>query len=177
MKRQMIQGILADGTGTLHATWWNKWVKQKLTPGSSMRFSGKVGLYMGQKTLENPVFEDVDEEMVGTGRLSPVYRLTEGLSNKRLRNMVKVVLDDYASFISDPLPPAVREESALMDLSTALSQVHFPDSHEELQAAQRRLAFEEFFYIQLGVLSRRKAFRQASAQAFVCDDELVAQFQ
>ena len=48
MKRQMVQGILADGTGTLHATWWNKWVVKQLETGKTMRFSGKVGLYMGQ---------------------------------------------------------------------------------------------------------------------------------
>ena len=44
----MVQGILADGTGTLHATWWNKWIVKKLTIGETMRFSGKVGLYLGQ---------------------------------------------------------------------------------------------------------------------------------
>ncbi|MFN3979795.1 MAG: DNA helicase RecG, partial [Caldilinea sp.] len=76
-----MQAILGDSTGTLHAAWWNKWIAKQLKPGLTLRFSGKVGLYMGQKTLDNPVFEELDDERVATGRLSPVYRLTEGLNN------------------------------------------------------------------------------------------------
>lgn len=75
-----------------------------------MRFSGKVGLFLGNKTLENPSFEDVDEEMVATGRLTPVYPLTEGLSNKKLRTLVKVALDEYADLIVDPLPDSTADE-------------------------------------------------------------------
>ncbi len=177
INRQMIQGILADGTGTLHATWWNKFVRNQLTIGTTMRFSGKVGLYMGQKTLDNPVFEDVDDEMVATGRLSPVYPLTEGLTHKRLRNLIRQVLEEFVHFLSDPLPRDVREEYQLLDLATALEQIHFPDSAEQLAAARRRLAFEEFFYIQLGVLQRRRELQQRHAPAMQADDALMARFR
>jgi ATP-dependent DNA helicase RecG len=176
LKREMIQGILADGTGTLHATWWNKYVRNQLKPGTTMRFSGKVGLYLGNKTLENPVFEDVDEEMVATGRLTPVYPLTEGLSNKRLRTLVKLALDEYAELLVDPLPASLLRQVGLPALAQALRQVHFPDTHEQLQAGLRRLAFEEFLYIQLGVLQRRQALQAATAQALPSDPELIARF-
>ncbi len=176
MKRQMLQGILADGTGTLHATWWNKFVRNQLTIGSTMRFSGKVGLYMGQKTLDNPVFEDLDDDMVATGRLSPVYRLTEGMSNKRLRNIIRDVVEGYAHFVPDPLPKVLRDEYKLVDLPTALQQIHFPDSHEQLAAASKRLAFEEFFYVQLGVQQRRHELQQSPGRALASDAALLAQF-
>ena len=177
MKRQVVQGILADGTGTLHATWWNKYVRNQLKPGTTLRFSGKVGLYLGQKTLDNPVFEDVDEEMVATGRLSPVYGLTEGMSNKRLRGLIKLVLDGYVQYLTDPLPAEIRGRYDLPDLSTALRCVHFPDNHEQLQSALRRLAFEEFFYIQLGVLQRRRELQQATAQPLFGEADVLAQFK
>lgn len=176
VKRQMLQGILADGTGTLHATWWNKFVRNQLTIGSTMRFSGKVGLYMGQKTLDNPVFEDLDDDMVATGRLSPVYSLTEGLSNKRIRNIIRDVVEGYAHFVPDPLPKTIRDEYQLMELSTALQQIHFPDSHEQLAAARKRLAFEEFFYVQLGVQQRRHELQQSEALALPSDPAMLAQF-
>ncbi len=163
MNRHLVEGILADASGTIRATWWNRFVRKQLQVGSTMRFSGKVGLFLGQKTLENPLFEDVDEEMVATGRLAPVYRLTEGLSNKRLRHIIKTALDDYADLLTDPLPQSIRDEYDLLDLPTALRQVHFPDSPEQLQQALRRLAFEELFYLQLGVAQRRYALRQATA--------------
>lgn len=176
MNRQIVQGILADASGTLHATWWNKYVKKQLTPGTTMRFSGKVGFYMGQKTLDNPAFEDLDQEMVATGRLSPVYRLTEGLSNKHLHNLIKTVLDDYAHFLSDPLPSSIRTKYELPELTIALQQIHFPDDQKQRELAQRRLIFEEFFYIQIGVLQRRQVMQQGTAFALPSSDEMVTQF-
>jgi ATP-dependent DNA helicase RecG len=177
VNRQVIQGILADGTGTLHATWWNKFVRNQLTPGATMRFSGKVGLYLGQKTLDNPAFEDVDDEMVATGRLSPVYPLTEGLSHKKLRSVVRQALEEFVHLLADPLPRSVRSEYDLPDLSTALQQIHFPDSLEQLAAASRRLAFEELLYVQLGVLQRRHELQSRTAPPLVADDALLDRFQ
>ncbi|MDQ3249204.1 MAG: ATP-dependent DNA helicase RecG [Chloroflexota bacterium] len=177
MNRQMVQGILADGTGTLHATWWSKYVRNQLTIGSTLRFSGKVGLYMGQKTLDNPVFEDVDDDMVATGRLSPVYPLTEGLTGKRVRNLIRDVVEGYAEFMPDPLPKALRDEYTLVDLPTALQQLHFPDNLASLQAAGKRLAFEELFYVQLGAQQRRHTLQQSNAPALASDEALLEQFK
>ena len=177
INRSMVQGILGDSTGTLHATWWNKWIIKQLKPGTTLRFSGKVNLYMGQKTLENPVFEELDDERVATGRMSPVYRLTEGISNNRLRTLIYDVLDSYAQFVTDPLPTPLLQENDLLELQTALWQVHFPDDQEKLDAARRRLAFEELFYIQLGVQQRRTLLRQEDARPLPLDDELLEPFK
>lgn len=177
INRQVVQGILADGTGTLHATWWNKYVRNQLTPGSTMRFSGKVGLYLGQKTLDNPAFEDVDDEMVATGRLAPIYPLTEGLAQKRMRNLARQALDEFVHLVTDPLPAELRAEYDLPDLAMALEQMHFPDSAEQLAAARRRLAFEELLYVQLGVLQRRRTLQTRTAPAFAVDEGMIETFK
>ncbi len=176
MSRTVVQGILDDSTGKLRAVWYNKWVAKQLKPGTTMRFSGKIDLFRGQKTIDNPVFEELDDERVATGRLSPVYPLTEGFSNNRMRNLIHDVLDDYVRFVADPLPASVRDAYGLMDLPTALYQVHFPDDAEQLAAARRRLAFEELFYIQLGVQQRRAALQSVAAPALAADMEQLAQF-
>lgn len=177
MKRAMVQAILSDSTGTLHAHWWNKYVRDQLKTGTPMRFSGKVGLFLGNKTLENPAFEDADDEMVATGRLTPVYPLTEGVSNKKLRTLVKMALDDYADLITDPLPTFVAEEHGLVGLVDALHQVHFPDDHEQLKAGLRRLAFDELLYIQLGVLQRRRELHAATAMSLETEETLIERYQ
>jgi ATP-dependent DNA helicase RecG len=177
INRAMVQAILGDSTGTLHATWWNKWIIKQLKPGSTLRFSGKVSLYMGQKTLDNPVFEDVDDERVATGRLSPVYRLTEGVNNNRLRNLIYDTLDGYAQLLTDPLPSTIRQEHDLLDLPAALWQMHFPETQQQLDTARRRLAFEELFYIQLGVQQRRATLRQEAAPPLPLDDAQLAHFE
>jgi ATP-dependent DNA helicase RecG len=171
MNRTIVQGILSDSTGTLRATWYNKWIAKQLKTGTTMRFSGKIDLFRGQKTIESPVFEELDDERVATGRLSPVYPLTEGLSNNRLRNLIHDVLDDYVRFVNDPLPAHLRHMFDLMDLQAALYQVHFPDSAELLTAARRRLSFEELFYIQLGVLQRRRDLQAVAAPPLPAGDE------
>jgi ATP-dependent DNA helicase RecG len=151
-------------------------VKNQLKPGSTMRFSGKIGLFMGNHTLENPAFEDVDEEMVATGRLTPVYPLTEGLTNKKLRTLIKTALDDYADLVIDPLPDFIADEHQLLPLAQALRQTHFPADHDQLRAGLRRLAFDELLYIQLGVLQRRRDLQAATALPLNSDDELMARF-
>ena len=166
VNRSMVEGILGDSTGTLHAVWWNKWVIKQLEKGKSLRFSGKIDLFRGQKTIENPVFEEIDDERVATGRMSPVYPLTEGLTNNRLRNLIYDVVEGYARFMNDPLPAALRSQYDLPDLTHALQQVHFPDDQASLLLARRRLAFEELLYLQIGVLQRRRSLRQATAPAF-----------
>ncbi len=176
VNRSMVEGILGDSTGTLHAIWWNKWVIRQLETGKSMRFSGKIDLYRGQKTIENPVFEELDDERVATGRMSPIYPLTEGLTNNRLRNVIYDVVDGFARFMSDPLPAQMRDMYDLPDLTYALYQIHFPDSQEILLQARRRLAFEELLYLQIGVLQRRRSLRQATAPAFSVDPVLMQQY-
>lgn len=177
MNRQMVQAILGDGSGTLHATWWNKYVTKQLSKDTTMRFSGKVGLFRGQKTLENPSFENIDKKMIDTGRLTPIYRLTEGLSNKRLRSLINTVVQDYGRFISDPLPKSLCDDYDLLSLSEALSQIHFPDSEERLKEARRRLVFEELFYIQLGVLQRRNSIQQDDAPPIEANEDRLRHFR
>ena len=176
MKRSIVEGILGDSTGTLHAVWFNKWIIKQLKPNTMLRFSGTIGLHRGKKSLENPVFEEVDDDRVATGRMSPVYPLTEGLTNNRLRAMIHDAMEGYARFLNDPLPAQVRHTYALPDLAFALQQIHFPDDAEKLAIARRRLGFEELFYIQLGVLQRRRSLRQTVATAFTVDDDLLARY-
>jgi ATP-dependent DNA helicase RecG len=177
LHRVQTQAILGDSTGTLHAIWWNRWIAKQLKPGAPLRFSGKVGLYMGHKTLESPAFEEIDEERIATGRLSPVYRLTEGLSNHRLRAWIHTAVEEYAQWVVDPLPEAVRSQHALLPLPAALAQIHFPDDSEKLAAARRRFAFDELFYIQIGVQQRRAQLQQGTALPLPLDPDRLQQFQ
>ena len=61
-----------------------------------------------------------------------------------------------------------------MTLSEALLQVHFPDSQEKLKAARERLAFDEIFYLQMGVLRQKRDWKSAEAKRFPVPDEWLA---
>lgn len=176
LNRSMVEGILGDGSGTLRATWWSKWVMKRLKPGQTLRLSGKVGLYMGQKTLENPEFEPVDRNAVGAGRIMPIYPLTEGLNNRKLISLIRHVLDYWLDQIRDPLPDELRTRYSLLPLGRALDQIHRPESMDAVAAARRRLAFDELFYIQLGVQQRRQELAQSTAPALTGGAEVLEAF-
>ncbi len=176
MNREMVQAVLNDGTGTLRATWWNKWAAAKLETGQSYRFSGKVGLHMGYKTLESPVFEPMANSEIVNGPILPVYRLTEGLTSKTVADLVDGALQEGLAAVGDPVPEEIRRQFGLTNLPNALKQIHQPESPEQLDAARKRLTFDEFFYIQLGVQQRRHLLQQATAPALPSDAALIERF-
>ncbi|MGL4650371.1 MAG: DEAD/DEAH box helicase, partial [Caldilineaceae bacterium] len=176
--RSVIEATLSDGTSTLRANFWSKWVMRQLQPlkNTQLRLSGKIGAFRGQKTMENPLFEELDQDSVSTGRIAPIYPATEGLSQKKLRLLVRQVLEDFAVYIEEPLPWELLKEQGLPDVQTALWQYHFPDSAEQKDQAYRRFAFEELFYVQLGVLQRRAELKQSTAPALLDGAKLLQPF-
>ncbi|MEL7330572.1 MAG: DEAD/DEAH box helicase, partial [Cyanobacteria bacterium J06559_1] len=89
------------------------------------------------------------------GRVVPVYPLTEGVGADLVRKAVVAALPSVVE-LRDPLPRGLREKYELVDLAVAIAHIHFPPSTETLAIARRRLVFDEFFYLQLGLLRRRK---------------------
>ena len=82
-----------------------------------------------------------------------------------LRGVLDRTVKSFAAEASDFLPEEVRRQAGLLPLAEALTQIHFPDNHERLAAAHRRLSFDEFFVLQLGVLAARRRFRGATARS------------
>ena len=66
-----------------------------------MVLAGKVGIYNRQKTMENPEWERIGDDLTHTGRLVPVYPLTQGLSQRTLRRAVKEAVDNYAGNVEE----------------------------------------------------------------------------
>ncbi len=151
--------ILADTSGTIEVTWFNQpYLASRLRPGREIMISGRVEEYLGRLTLHSPTWEPLEREQLHTGRLVPVYPLTEGIAERWLRRIMKTALDAYASEMPDPLPPQLRSQERLVDLASALGSVHFPRDQADLAQARRRLCFDEFLLIQLGMMRRRQAW-------------------
>ncbi len=152
--------ILADRGGTIEVTWFNQpYLAARLRPGREIVISGKVEEYLGRLTFQSPTWEPLEREQLHTGRLVPVHPLTEGISARWLRRLIKTALDTCVSQIADPLPASLRAQEHLPDLAAALNAIHFPRDRTAVEQARRRLCFEEFLLIQLGVLRKRQAWR------------------
>lgn len=172
----LVIGVLGDSTATIEVTWFNPYVMTQLRTRQSYVFSGRVESYLGQLVLRNPTWEQLDRELVHTGRLVPIYPLTKGISARWMRNLQRQVIDAWGKRIHDPLPEEVRQRARLVALSDALERVHFPENEEDLQVARRRLVFDELFFIQLGVLQQRTNWRSLPAQSFPMPDEAAEAF-
>ncbi|MDE3077862.1 MAG: ATP-dependent DNA helicase RecG, partial [Chloroflexota bacterium] len=155
--------LLADQSGSISATWFNQpYLVRTLHQHAEVVLSGKVELFMGRLQLSSPDWELVTEDdLLHTGRIVPVYRLTEGLRPKRMRTLMKRAVDTYASAVPDFLPEGIRSQAGLLALPQAIEQYHFPQSWEVRAQAERRLAFDELFLIQLTVLQKRRYWQES----------------
>ncbi len=176
-KMTLVEAKVSDGTGALRVTWFNQpWIAERLRPGRPVVLSGRVEQYLGRLTMNNPEWEDVDRQQLHTNRIVPVHPLTAGVAAKWLRRVIHSVVGRVAPRLPDPLPETVRTSAGLMPLGTALAQVHFPDSWEELHQAQHRLAFDEMFLLQLGVLRQKREWSSLTAEPLKIDDAWLDRF-
>jgi ATP-dependent DNA helicase RecG len=173
----IVTSIISDGTGTIQATWFNQpYLANRLPAGRRIVLSGKVDEYLGRLVFQSPEWEPVEKELIHTARLVPVYPLTKGLTARWLRRLMKKTVDYWSKRLPDHLPAKLRERAGLMDLETAIGQIHFPEDQVSLQQARRRLSFDEFFLIQLGVQRQRHRWRSNPGRPLIIDEKLFGSF-
>lgn len=173
-KLNITECVVSDGSGSLRLTWFNQpWLENRLRPGTQITASGKLDMYLGRLMLSNPEWELLDQEHLHTNRIVPTYSLTAGLTSKAIRKVMNGTVSFWAPRIDDFLPTPIREGASLVDLTTALQQVHFPSNLEQLERSQRRLAFDEIFLLQLGVIRQKLNWQKESGRLFVCEDEFI----
>ena len=171
-KATIIEVIISDGTAGLRLSFFNQpWLANRFKAGEAISVSGKVDQYLGRLVMNSPDWESVEVESLHTNRIVPVYSLTERVTQKWLRNVMRQVVEYWAPRVVDALPESTRTSAQLMTLPQALMQVHFPDSQEQLKAARERLAFDEIFYLQMGVLRQKIDWKSVDARRFPVSDE------
>ena len=178
-RRKSSEAVVGDETGKARAVWFNQpWVAQQLKTNAYISMSGRVKEFNHMKVFENPEWELVeDRELVHTGRLVPVYQLTQGLFPRQVRNWVKSVLDGYLDQVYDFLPAEIRERCRLVGLRQAILQAHYPDNYAGQNAARQRLAFDELLLLQLGVLGRKREWQEEQpGHSFTIDDTRISGF-
>ena len=158
-RRRDTRAVLGDETGNLQVIWFGqRYLARTLKPNSRIAVSGKPSVFKGQLVLESPDYEvlESDQTPIHTGRMVPIYPLTEGLSGRNLRRFTWQALQEWLSGVEELLPPDILARSGGMPLQQAIQQAHFPDNPESWERARRRLAFDELFTLQLAVLGRRR---------------------
>ena len=162
-----IKVIVGDDSGNVSCNWFRHGYKKPyllsaFKPGTKLVISGKTSLFAGRITFQSPEYELVNESadsLVHTSGLVPVYPITEGITQRRIRTVVKKAVDSMADEVNDHLPNHLKKELKFMNLSSAIKNIHYPDSILQYNEARRRLAFDEFFVLQLAVLMRKLSLK------------------
>ena len=161
--RRSTEAIVGDETGNIRVVWFNQpYLAKKLTTNARIMLSGRVSLYKGRHVFQSPEWEIMEgQDLIHTARLVPVYPLTQGLRPRQVRKLMKEFIDSWAGQVTDFLPAGLRKRLNLLELPAAISQAHYPEDEATKDKARVRLAFDELFLLQLGVMSKKRDWQES----------------
>jgi len=153
-----------DETGLIELVWFQgiRWLEKSLKIGAVYIVFGKPNWFNGQFSITHPEMElyQADAKNVGNPSLQPVYRSTEKLKQffldtKGIQRLQEALIPWAVTKIAETLPPHIQRQHQLISKAEAIAYIHFPKDTTELCAAERRLKFEELFFIQLKLLKNK----------------------
>jgi ATP-dependent DNA helicase RecG len=156
----IFQLTVGDDTGRIYCLWFHQpYMKKYFKENDILILYGKV---QKSKRLQmiHPEYEIIRqeagaEETIHTGRIVPIYPLVSGLNQRLLRSIINNCLTQYSAYIKDYLPTNIRARQKLLDLRSAIKNIHFPVNERQKEQANKRLIFDEFFFLQLALAIRR----------------------
>jgi len=174
-RKKIYEVILTDGKGYLIAKWFRyslPYFKRRFKKGEKFLFFGDVSLYRREKQMVHPETQEIqeffsEEEIKNHLNLIPVYSLTEGLNQRQVRKAVGGVLTSLKDQNLESLPPEVIEKFNWPSLEESFFRIHQPQKDQDLEILSsqgskyhKRLIFDEFFYLQLGLGIKRKNIKK-----------------
>jgi len=165
-RQRRLVARFTDGEGFIELVWFKgaKWVKKSLKLNTPLVVYGKMNDFNGKKSLPHP--EIYAPSQVEDSAVEPVYSTTEkltkrGLNSKGIARVMKEVLKKELGQLEETFSEAFRVKHQLISGAQALNWIHFPPSAKHLEAAKKRIKFEEFFFLQL--TQQRNKLRQKTA--------------
>lgn len=178
--RTMVDVVVADESGSIHAIFFNPWVEKQLVAGTPVSLSGRIEQRRGMLCLNSPEWEILSNETLHTGRIVPVYPLTKGLPQKTMRTLVRIALDRGLRLVDEHLPEATLDRTGVIGIRNALEWIHFPEgmtphqARERLDRARSRLAFDELLLMQIGLLQRKHEWQAEPGNAIAIDQQAMS---
>ncbi|MBT3261331.1 ATP-dependent DNA helicase RecG [bacterium] len=158
----LTKALAFDSSSSLNMVWFNQpYVTNIIKPGQLVLIGGKVEYNpfiqdIELNVQEYIVLENKQDYFKHAGRLIPLYTLTKGLSQRKMRDIYTEITQHFFKYIEEPLPHNIRSKINLLDLKSALKNLHYPQDLPTYQQARKRIVFDEFFYLQLSLLSRKQ---------------------
>lgn len=146
-----------DISGNGYLTFFNQeYMKNNFKTGDIIKVHGKINKIGMELQITNPVFEKKDANSK-LGRIIPLYDLTKGLSNNEILKIMELAIKDNLESLEENLPQYLIDKYRLMDIKSAIKNIHYPKDNKTLLQAQNRLKFEELLVLQLGLFMIKNA--------------------
>ncbi len=165
--------IVRDETGEAEAVWFGRrYIERRIREGDRLVVSGRLKKRGFSVIFDDPEFqrEDAEGDLLHAGRIVPIYRLTAGIAAPRLRLAMREAIDRAGLAYPEYLPADLLRSEGLVGIGRAIEGAHYPDDPEALDAALRRLAFDELLALQLGMVGRRRQRVRSRALPLEVDD-------
>ncbi len=170
------EAVASDETGSIKLVWFNQPYRAgAIKTDQSYFISGDFGLRRQHLTVQNPSMELTSNFPVNTARIVPIYRETKGFKSLQIRKALREVAPLIRS-LTEPLPQWLVDDERLMPYGQAIMQIHFPNTSDDLLAAQRRLGFQEVFELVLAALMNKYELITHSAPMIGFDEKLARDF-
>ena len=164
--KSILKVTFSDGTDTLVCTWFNQsYLSDVFKKGKKFNLYGKLNeksfYKYNKKEISNPIYEEIkdDKPIIHTGRVVPVYSLTEGITQKRIRYIIYQALKEHINDLIEFLPDYIIKKYNYINIKEAIFNMHFPQDRKTFIQARNRLAFEELFLFEIIMLNRKKNYR------------------
>jgi len=195
-RRGIYQVVISDGTGTVTLVWFQfneKYLKTAYKKGASVILTSEVTLgYRDVLQIVHPRPEDIevidegeeiDEEHIHFNRIVPIYPLTEGIKQRRMRRIMKSVVDTYGSYVPSFIPDEVKRRRGALEFNSALKRVHFPDDQDRVidlfdknsvyeSKPHNTVSYSEFFLTEIGLAIKKRDVANLPGIAFSPTGEL-----
>lgn len=153
--RSFAKLLVQDDTDNCVITWFNQpYVKDRIKRGKKYRFNGKITKKNGIIEMNSPTYDSIDNTK-NTGKIVPIYPLTNSLKQNNLRSIIENGIKMVENKLPETLPSSYLQKYNLLDINRATKQIHFPNTFADFQSARKRLVFDELLSMQLGLLALR----------------------
>ena len=189
-KLKVFKSAVSDSTGVVYAVFYRKHsykydvfkkLKEDFRSGNRVILHGKVEKFRGVQELNVEEYELLtgnDADLIHTNRIVPLYPLTEGLTNRYLRTLIKSALPSYSRYFQEIVPEKYITGYNLISINDAVRQIHFPDSYESKEKARVKLVFDEFLLLQIAMeFSKRQLVEKNKTYTYQLKKHLLSPFR
>jgi len=164
----IFEAAVDDGTGIILATWFNQpYLKNVIKKGTDVLIYGRIDYYKKLRIIsaDYEIIEGTEPDL----GIIPVYPLSGKLSQKFVRKLLEVVLDNFVFKLNEFIPYDIRKRLGFMNRVKAIRNIHFPEDEKLIYQAKMRFAFEEVFLLQIAIgikRLQRKCFSKGISHKF-----------